>query len=429
VQPARCAAAHFHLLGLQTDFFPQLAIQGLFRVLALLHPALRKLPAATASPAAEEYAPVRLHQQDAHVTAKTGRVDLIHHGSFVPAPRLSDKAASLVFHMADVMTDPRRNGRAALVFAVLIVSSLGIATFALQAGSAGLSLGQTARALAGGGDSLASSIVWDLRLPRIIAGFGVGALLGLAGVLLQTLLRNPLADPFVLGLSGGGAIGALLAMSLGAGVLATQGAAALGALAALAAVLALGGDGSNARLLLTGAVIASACGAFLTVLLTIADAPQLRGMVFWLAGDLGWAPEPLWSLVLAALATLVCVARGRGLDVLASGDLRAASLGLAVPAWRRAILLGSALLTAVAVVTAGTIGFVGLVVPHAVRLGLGSANHRLVSPAAALAGGALLVFADALARTVAAPRQLPVGAVMALLGAPIFVLLLRRAAR
>lgn len=413
----------------QADFFTQFAKQRLFQIFTPLHPALRKLPTFSATAASEKHAAVLLHQQDAYIAAKPGCVDLIHHRSFVPGPRSSDKAASLGDHMSAVMTAPRHSRRAALVFTILACGSVLVSLYALQAGSAGLTMAQTVQALTGGGDELASSIVQELRLPRIIAGFGVGALLALAGVLLQTLLRNPLADPYVLGLSGGGAIGALIAMSLGAGIVATQGAAALGALAALATVLALGGDGSNARLLLTGAVIASACGAFLTVLLTIADAPQLRGMVFWLAGDLGWAPEPLWSLALATLATLLCVARGRGLDVLASGDLRAASLGLAVPVWRRAILLGSALLTAVAVVTAGTIGFVGLVVPHAVRLALGSANHRLVTPAAALAGGTLLVLADALARTVAAPRQLPVGAVMALLGAPIFVLLLRRAAR
>jgi iron complex transport system permease protein len=319
--------------------------------------------------------------------------------------------------------------RSTLVFGLLAAAAVMAAVFGSAAGSADLSGRQILAALLGPGDELAHSIVWQLRMPRVLAGFAVGALLSLAGVLLQTMLRNPLADPYVLGLSGGGAIGALAAMSLGAGLLLTQGCAAAGAFLALLLVVALGERGSNARLLLTGAVVASACGALLTVLLTIADAPQLRGMVFWLAGDLGWAPEPAWALALALAATVTCMLAGRGLNLLASGDLRAASLGLAVPLWRRCILLGSAVLTAFAVVTAGAIGFVGLIVPHGVRLALGSADHRVLVPAAAIAGGSLLVVADALARSVAAPRQLPVGAVMALIGAPIFVVLLRRAAR
>jgi iron complex transport system permease protein len=319
--------------------------------------------------------------------------------------------------------------RRILTFAVLAVLAVLAITYGCLAGSAPLSPGQVWEALTAGDDPLAKRIVWELRLPRVGAGFAVGALLSLAGLLLQTLLRNPLADPFVLGLSGGGAIGALAAMSLGAGLLATQGAAAAGALAVLALVMLLGDRDNGARLLLTGAVVASACGALLTVLLTLADAPQLRGMVFWLAGDLGWAPQPLWALLLAALAVAACMLGSRGLNLLASGDLRAASLGLELARWRRGILLGSALLTAFAVVTAGAIGFVGLIVPHAVRIALGSADHRQVAPAAALAGGTLLVLADALARSVAAPRQLPVGAVMALIGAPVFVALLRRAVR
>ena len=323
-------------------------------------------------------------------------------------------------------TPPRR---VSVVFSLLVSFGLLAAWYGCVAGSADLRFTDILRALLNGGDEMTRSIVWELRLPRVLAGFAVGALLSLAGILLQTMLRNPLADPYVLGLSGGGAIGAIGAMSLGAGLLVTQGAAALGALTVIVIVVTLGERGSNARLLLTGAVVASACGALLTVLLTIVDAPQLRGMVFWLAGDLGWAPEPAWALALALTATLVCTLSGRGLNLLASGDLRAASLGLAVPLWRRCILLGSAVLTAFAVVTAGAIGFIGLIVPHAVRLALRSADHRMLVPAAALAGGSLLVIADAVARSVVAPRQLPVGAVMALIGAPLFVALLRRVSR
>lgn len=310
--------------------------------------------------------------------------------------------------------------------AVLAALAVAMGLLSLVCGSGGIDPAAGLAALAGRGDATARMVMLEIRLPRMLAAFGVGGVLALAGVLLQALFRNPLADPYVLGVSGGAAVGALLAMAVGAGLAGTQGAAALGALAAVLAVFALGRGGGTARLLLTGVVIASAAGAFVSVLLAVADGGQLRGMVFWLAGDLGWASQPLPSVAAALFALGAAVLLGRPLNVLAAGELRARSVGLDVDLWRAAVFAGCAVLTAIAVVSAGTIGFVGLVTPHAARLLLRTSDHRLVAPAAALLGGTLLAGADLVARTVAAPRQLPVGAIMALVGAPLFIVLLRR---
>jgi iron complex transport system permease protein len=266
----------------------------------------------------------------------------------------------------------------------------------------------------------------DVRLPRLLAAFGVGGLLAVAGVLLQALFRNPLADPFVLGVSGGAAVGALLAMITGASVVLVQSGAILGAFAAVALVYLLARGGGTARLLLTGVVLASASGAFVSVLLAVADSSRVRSMVFWLAGDLGWAPSPTTSVMAAISSVILAVLLARPLNVLAAGELRARSVGLEVDAWRTLVFLACAAVTAVAVVSAGTVGFVGLIVPHTVRLLFKTSDHRIVAPAAAVLGGTLLAAADLVARTVAAPRQLPVGAIMALVGAPLFIALLRR---
>ncbi|HEX7417629.1 MAG TPA: iron chelate uptake ABC transporter family permease subunit, partial [Steroidobacteraceae bacterium] len=188
----------------------------------------------------------------------------------------------------------RLAGLAALAAAALVLS--------LITGPSGIDAHGSLNALFGDPDSMARVVLLDLRLPRVLAAFGVGAVLALSGVLLQTLFRNPLADPYVLGVSGGASVGALLAMLTGAGFLATQSGALLGAFAAMLLVQALGRGGST-RLLLTGVITASACGALVSVLLAVADAGQLRGMVFWLAGDLGWAQSP-WLGIGVALAAV-----------------------------------------------------------------------------------------------------------------------------
>ena len=309
---------------------------------------------------------------------------------------------------------------------ILVLLAVAVFLAALLIGSSGIGLRQALAVLGGSGDEATRNVLLAVRLPRVLAAFGVGSLLALSGVLLQALFRNSLADPYVLGVSGGAAVGALLAMIAGAAAIIVQSAAVAGALGAVALVYLLARGGGTPRLLLTGVVLASACGALVSVLLALADSSRVRGMVFWLAGDLEWAVRPWLSAGAALLAVAVAIAIARPLNVLAAGELRARTVGLALEAWRSVLFILCATLTALAVVSAGTVGFVGLITPHAVRLTFRTSDHRIVAPAAALAGGMLLAAADLVARTIAAPRQLPVGAIMALVGAPLFVVLLRQ---
>jgi iron complex transport system permease protein len=248
---------------------------------------------------------------------------------------------------------------------------------------------------------------------------------------MQVLLRNPLADPYVLGVSGGASVAAMLAILFGLPHLGVTALSFLGAATATLLVFGLAhGEGSwtQARLLLTGVVVASGCGAVVALLLSIAPDNQLHGMLFWLMGDLANAIDP-WP-ALGALFILLAGALplARELNLLARGDRSAQALGVEVKRLRRLIYLGSALATGVAVTTAGSIGFVGLIVPHLVRLALGN-DQRLLLPAATLGGGALLVFADTVARTAIAPQQLPVGVLTALIGVPLFLYMLSRQTR
>nr|WP_230849710.1 iron ABC transporter permease [Burkholderia mallei] len=288
-----------------------------------------------------------------------------------------------------------------------------------------------------GADPLAADIVRTLRLPRALAGFGCGALLALAGALLQVLLRNPLAEPYVLGVSGGAAAFALVAMIAGGAWWIVDCASFAGALASIAFVLGLArrelwrGEPRDAspRLLLTGVVISAGWFALITLMLAIAPDERLRGILFWLSGDLSGAASP--GFALAALAAAACVALPAApqLNVLLRGDAAAAALGVPVARLRLRVYLIASLAAAAAVTTAGTIGFVGLVVPHALRLAFGN-DQRMLLPAAMLAGGAGVMAADLLARTAIAPAQLPVGVMTALIGVPLFLwMLLRGAAR
>lgn len=278
---------------------------------------------------------------------------------------------------------------------------------------------------------LAQAILWELRLPRALAAFAAGGLLALAGALIQVLTRNPLADPYILGISGGAATGALLAILLGLPLLLQHLAAGLGALATLLVVIALAhGEGAwtRHRLLLTGVVLAAALGALITLLLAIAPETALRGMLFWLMGDLSSAPAPWLALLGLAALTLAILPWARDLNILARGEASALTLGVAVTRLRWGAYLLAAAATALAVMTAGSIGFVGLLAPHLARRLLG-ADHRLVLPGAILIGGGLVMLADLLARTLIAPQQLPAGALLALLGAPMLLTLLYREAR
>jgi len=277
-------------------------------------------------------------------------------------------------------------------------------------------------------DPATQDILLKLRLPRALAAFGTGAALALAGVMMQVLLRNPLADPYILGSSGGAAVAALSAMLAGGGALLVDASAFGGALGSTLLVFLIAryhGSWTPGRLLLTGVVIAAGWGAVISLLLAMAPAANLRGILFWLMGDFSFAGNFLPILIVVACALGIGFILARSLNILATGDQQAALLGLQVKPIRACVYVLSALLTAVAVTTAGTIGFVGLVVPHLVRL-ISGRDHRSLLPGAALAGGSLLVIADTVARTIAAPRQLPVGAITAVIGVPIFLYLLGR---
>ncbi|GAA5131147.1 FecCD family ABC transporter permease [Alloalcanivorax gelatiniphagus] len=323
---------------------------------------------------------------------------------------------------------PAVNGRGLLALALLAVAGALALGLSLAVGSVPISAAQLWAALTGGGDPLHRELVLSLRLPRALAAFATGGLLGLAGALMQVLLRNPLADPYVLGLSGGAAVGALGAMLVGLAAIWVPGAAFAGALLSTLLVFGLAqgvGGWTPTRLLLTGVVVAAGWGAVVTFLLTLSPAERLPGMLYWLMGDLSYARSPWPAWLLLVPATLLVLPLARGLNVLARGPLQAASLGVAVRPLEITVYVLASALTAMAVSTAGSVGFVGLVVPHMLRLALGN-DQRLILPASVLAGGALLTLADTLARTLLAPQQLPVGVITALLGVPTFLLLLYR---
>ena len=330
----------------------------------------------------------------------------------------------------------RERRRAITILTVLVVAAVCSILLACGVGSVSLSVSELFAALgeiAGGNPSTLAATLLELRLGRALSAFVTGATLALAGVMMQALLRNPLADPYVLGVSGGAAVGALTAMLFFTAAWLVDVAAFAGAIAVAFLLFALAwrdlrgstGEGSAPMLLLTGVIVASGCGALVTLMLSIAPDNRLRGMVFWLIGDLSatqarWLPWVVW---LAALVFAVRVARA--INVIALHAEAAVTLGIPVTRLRQGLFLFSALLTASAVSTAGSIGFVGLIVPHACRFAWGP-DHRLLLPAATLAGGSFLVLADTLARTVVAPQQLPVGVITALIGVPVFLLQLHQ---
>jgi iron complex transport system permease protein len=320
--------------------------------------------------------------------------------------------------------------RIVTVYAALAASALLAFAVSLMSGTVEMDLDQLWRGIAAT-DTLAHALIFDLRLPRTLSAFAAGGVLALAGVLMQVLLRNPLADPFVMGVSGGAAVAALSAMLLGLGALAVDAAATLGALATTILVFALArGEGgwTPLRLLLVGVVVAAGASAVVSMLLSLGDEGELRGMLFWLMGDLSFSSRPGPLLLVFTVSLAAAFPFARHLNVLARSELQARVLGAPVDGLRIGIFVASSILTAACVTSAGTIGFVGLVTPHLVRRLLG-ADHRLVLPAAAILGGTLVMIADLCARVMFAPRQLPVGALTAIAGVPLFLLLMRRAAR
>lgn len=315
-----------------------------------------------------------------------------------------------------------------VAFTLLALAVAGLFGLSLASGSVPLRAGEVVQALTPGSASFARDVILELRLPRALAAFAVGGLLALSGAMLQVLLRNPLADPYVLGVSGGASVAALIAIMLGLPAAGVDGLAALGALAACLLVFALAqgpGGWTPTRLLLTGIVVAAGAGSVVSLLLALGDETRLRGMVFWLLGDLSGTRRWPWLLALLAVAGVAGIVLGRHLNVLARGAAQAATVGMDVRRLQVVLFIGSSVLTGCAVSAAGSIGFVGLVTPHLARLALGSDN-RVVLPAAALLGGAMLMAADLAARVLIAPRQLPVGALTALVGVPLFLLLMAR---
>ena len=331
--------------------------------------------------------------------------------------------------------------RAAIALLALAPLVAVAAAVGLSLGAGNLSLGAALR-----GVEPDATVLFRLRVPRVVLAAIVGAGLSVAGVALQALLRNPLADPFVFGLSGGAAIGAALSVAitgtaLGAagvsaagwiGLLPTQFAAVLGSLAAAVLVFTLGrarGRLHPERALLVGVVFNSFASALVIALEAVLAPEKTQAVLLWLAGTLGYEPEPVLvaagAVVLVAAAILTALA-GR-LNLLALGDEGAAALGVDVEWTRLLSFFAASAAVGAAVALTGLVGFVGLVVPHAVRLVAGP-DHRVVLPASALGGAAFLVLADAVARVLfrGLGTEPPVGAVTALLGAPLFVLLLRR---
>ena len=267
-----------------------------------------------------------------------------------------------------------------------------------------------------------------LTVASLGVALAVGSLFLPFGDVLAALAGDDNTDPNVLGISGGAGVGALMAMLLGLAGLAVPGLSFVGALAAMMLVFGLAhGDGSwtQTRLLLTGVVVAAGCGALVALILTLAPEQKIHSMLFWLMGDLSQSSTPLPALGVLVAALLVALPFARELNLLARGADQALALGVAVPMLRRVVYLTASLATAAAVTTAGSIGFVGLIVPHLVRLAIGN-DQRLLLPASALAGGSLLLLADTAARTVVAPIQLPVGVLTALIGVPVFLYLLGR---
>lgn len=274
-------------------------------------------------------------------------------------------------------------------------------------------------------------IVMELRVPRTLAAFVTGALLALSGVVMQVLLRNPLADPYILGVSGGAAVGALIAILLGLGGAWVSNAAFLGAISSIVIVFGLAslrGEWNPVRLLLTGVVVSAGWGAIINLLLATTSGSTVQSMLFWLMGDLSRSRvgSGHYLLLLTGLGLLYAV--GRSLNALARGEQIAASLGVNTGRLKVLLYFTASVLTATAVTVAGSIGFVGLVIPHMLRL-LGARDHRVLLPASALLGGAFLVVADSFARTIIAPQQLPVGVITAIIGVPVFLFILQRSHR
>ncbi len=276
--------------------------------------------------------------------------------------------------------------------------------------------------------SVEEVLIFDLRLPRALAAFACGGLLALAGLLMQVLIRNPLADPYVLGISGGASSFAIIAMIMGLSGLMINSVAFIGALLSSYLLFLFAKDeyGINiSRLLLSGIVMASGWGALISFLLIVSPIEKIQGILFWLMGDLNYDSPLLPAYLILSLGFIITMSFASQLNIMVWGNIHAQSLGVNSKKIHVLLFITASALTAIAVTTAGAIGFVGLVTPHLMRLVMGT-DHRILIPACLLGGGSLLVFADTLARTIFSPQQLPVGILTATLGVPVFLYLLHK---
>ena len=305
---------------------------------------------------------------------------------------------------------------------VCVVSALVCVAF----GSIDLSAGEILEAIRSR-DNVHWVVLSQLRFPRVLVAFMSGALLAMSGCLLQTLLRNPLADPYIFGISSGASLGVLMSMSFALGVSALVGGFIGAAIVVVSvAVLSNAGSGWNPyRLILTGVMVSAGLNAVISLILLLSPPEMMKGMLFWMMGDLTYAEPRLISVVMFFVILIFSVFYGRGLDVLSLGSERARAIGVSVRRMEVAIYVLAAMASAVVVVEAGAIGFIGLVVPHMVRM-IGVWQHQKLVPLAAFVGGAMVAIADTLARSAWAPIQLPVGAITAILGVPILIYLLNR---
>jgi iron complex transport system permease protein len=336
---------------------------------------------------------------------------------------------------------PLTLGRLLRVCAALAVVLLAAVVLSLKLGAVPISLHDLLQCLenaARGRAERVSSDCWlivlDLRLPRILLGVLVGAALSVAGAGFQALLRNPLADPYVLGVSSGAALGTILALVVAPQISAVaMGAAFAGAALTILAVYLLGrraGQLDSYTLLLAGIITASFLSAVIMFLMTTLPGRELRGMAFWLMGDLS-TPLPIglrWPFLVLGLTLGAIYTTAADLNLLLAGEQEAAHLGVNVPRVKLVVYLGASVLTGLAVAASGAIGYVGLLVPHVMRMLFGT-DYRLLILTSALGGAIAVVLADTLARTIVAPTELPVGAMTAIAGAPVFIYLLRRKIR
>jgi len=322
-----------------------------------------------------------------------------------------------------------------VVSAVLLLLLIVISLAALATGPSPIRAGDILAMLGGGqpADATAAAILWKIRLPRIILAAAVGATLSLGGMVFQALLRNPLAEPYILGISGGSAVGAICGILLGVSFFPGVTLFSFsGSMLTLFAVLLLSGGRSVAgkdALLLGGVMMNAFCGAFIMFLISIGSSSKTQEIIYWLMGDLSMASSSNAKLLLLCLPCFaVILLLSRTLNIILAGREAAIAMGVNVRLISTILLVTTSIMVSLAVCQSGLIGFVGLLIPHLLRMFLG-ADHRLLGPGCILAGGGFLVFCDLVARTLPAQGEMPVGVITALTGAPLFIFLLWRMRR